>query len=275
MIGIGRADHPQSRRVDLIVEPPISLPALARAIRAAPQASAIVTQLLRSIDGMPFDGALTFESLAFAALQAGAEHQTWRASQRDAKRQAEAPGRIQLDRRGETLAILLDRPQSLNAIDRPMRDGLFEAFSVAAMDGSIERVTLRGAGRCFSLGADLHEFGTTSDATEAHAIRMRTLPARALVRRPGIMDVHVQGGCVGSGLELAAYARRLTAKSDAWFQLPETGMGILPGAGGCVSLSRRIGRQRAAALILSGRRITARTALTWGLIDAITDNPDD
>ena len=56
-------------------------------------------------------------------------------------------------------------------------------------------------------------------------------------------------------------------------QLPELAMGILPGAGGCVSLTRRIGRQRTALMILSGRRIGARQALDWGLIDAIVDEP--
>ena len=49
-------------------------------------------------------------------------------------------------------------------------------------------------------------------------------------------------------------------------------MGIIPGAGGCVSLNRRIGRQRAALMILSGKRINVRTALGWGLVDTIMDD---
>ncbi|MFN3798403.1 MAG: enoyl-CoA hydratase/isomerase family protein, partial [Sphingobium yanoikuyae] len=77
---------------------------------------------------------------------------------------------------------------------------------------------------------------------------------------------------VGSGLEMAAFAGQITASADAWFHLPELAMGIIPGAGGCVSLSRRIGRQRAALMILSGKRINARTALGWGLVDTIMDD---
>src|SRR5262249_1565768 len=115
----------------------------------------------------------------------------------------------------------------------------------------------------------LTEFGTTRDPATAHLIRSRTLPALALSRRAGILAVHVQGACVGAGLELAAFAGRVTATSDAWFQLPELSMGLIPGAGGCVSVPRRIGRQRAALMILSGRRINASLALRWGLIDAI------
>jgi enoyl-CoA hydratase/carnithine racemase len=134
-------------------------------------------------------------------------------------------------------------------------------------------VRLRGKGRAFSLGADLSEFGTTTDPATAHAIRMRTLPARMIERCADKLEVHVQGACVGAGLEMAAWARRITAAPNAWFQLPELAMGIIPGAGGCVSLSRRIGSSRTALLILSGRRLSARVALDWGLIDAIVDEP--
>jgi enoyl-CoA hydratase/carnithine racemase len=102
---------------------------------------------------------------------------------------------------------------------------------------------------------------------------MQTLPARMIARCAERLDVHIQGGCVGAGLEMAAWASRVTAAPDAWFQLPELAMGVLPGAGGCVSLTRRIGPQRTALMILSGKRITVRTALGWGLVDAIVDEP--
>ena len=154
-----------------------------------------------------------------------------------------------------------------------MRDALYEAFLLAALDDEIEGVVLRGAGRTFSLGAELAEFGTTSDPATAHGIRSLTLPARAVLGCAAKLEAHVQGACVGAGLELAAYARRVTAAPGAWFQLPELAMGILPGAGGCVSLTRRIGRQRTALLILSGKRLGAARALDWGLVDAIVDEP--
>jgi len=167
----------------------------------------------------------------------------------------------------------MDRPFAGNAIDRPMRDGLYEAFALAAIDPSIETVTLRAKGKAFSLGADLSEFGTSKDPATAHSIRTLTLPARMAVRCADKLSVHIQGACIGAGLEIAAFATRITATSNAWFQLPELSMGILPGAGGCVSLTRRIGRQRAGQMILSGKRLSARRALDWGLIDAIVDDP--
>jgi enoyl-CoA hydratase/carnithine racemase len=72
---------------------------------------------------------------------------------------------------------------------------------------------------------------------------------------------------VGAGIELPAFARRVVADRGAFFELPEVGMGLVPGAGGTVSLPRRIGPQRTAWLALTGRRLDAETALSWGLVD--------
>lgn len=271
LIGIGPHEHPLARQMDVIADADIPLSMVTATISRCPLAAATLVQLLRATEGMAVEAAQTAESFAFAMLQAGTENPRWRAAQGPAA--PDLPGEIRLAHDGATLDVLLDRSHARNAIDRDLRDALFDAFTVAAIDPAIERVRLRGAGRCFSVGADLAEFGTTADPVQAHAIRMRTLPARALVRRQAIYEAHIQGGCVGSGLELAAFAPRITASPDAWFQLPEVGMGILPGAGGCVSVPRRIGRQRAALLMLSGKRIGARTALRWGLIDAIMDDP--
>lgn len=267
----GPAAHSQARHADIVIESPVSLSALAAQILKAPHAAATVAQYLRATEHLPTEHALPLESFAYAMLQSGAEHAAWRARHPPAA--PLPPGKLHMRREGATLHLLLDRPAARNAIDRAMRDDLFEAFALANLDTSIAHVKLRGTGRCFSMGADLAEFGTTTDPVEAHAIRARTLPAHQMIQRAAIYDIHIQGGCVGSGLELAAFAGRLTAAPDAWFQLPETGMGILPGFGGCVSLPRRIGRQRAAALMLSGKRITAAQALEWRLIDAIIDEP--
>jgi enoyl-CoA hydratase/carnithine racemase len=271
VLAFGPASHPQAARADVLLDEVIPLAALARTIAAAPRAAATVAQLLRATAGLAPADALPLESFAFAMLQGSAEHAGWLAARAPAA--ALPPGTLHLRRAGATLHLLLDRPAARNCIDRAMRDALFEAFSLAALDSSIGQVRLRSTGRCFSLGADLAEFGTTRDPAEAHAIRARTLPAHPLSQRAEIYDIHIQGGCAGSGLEMAAFARHLSASPGAWFQLPETGMGILPGFGGCVSVPRRIGRQRATALMLSGKRINAQTALGWGLIDAIIDEP--
>lgn len=248
--------------------------ALCAAIQAQPHAATVLLQLLRLIEPLPPDQALIAESLAYGVLQGGAEHARWLAQQRESLRTADIgglPGRVDMERSGAVLMVRMRRPAALNAIDVTLRDGLREAFELVAADDTIEQVVFGGEGRAFSVGADLAEFGTTRDPALAHAIRMRTLPAHPLAHCGSKLIAQVQGACIGSGLEMAAFARRIEVRRGAFFQLPELRMGLIPGAGGCVSVSRRIGRQKTALMVLSGRRFSAQTALEWGLIDAIVD----
>jgi enoyl-CoA hydratase len=270
VIGLGDPSHPFSQHLDAVIEPPVTASGLAKPVVAMPQAAAVLVQLLRILPSLSLEKGLTAESFAYALLQGSEEHRGWLAAQSASTGADRAPGSVELARDGGQLIVTMDDPASNNSIDRTMRDQLYDAFALATLDPEVKRVSLRGRGRTFSMGAELGEFGTTSDPATAHAIRCRTLPARMAAGIADQLDVHVQGGCVGSGLELAAYASRFTAATDAWFQLPELAMGILPGAGGCVSLTRRIGRQRAALLMLSGKRLSAKQALGWGLVDAIT-----
>ena len=83
----------------------------------------------------------------------------------------------------------------------------------------------------------------------------------------------MHGACVGAGTELPAFAAHVLARPDATFQLPEVPMGLIPGAGGTVSLPRRIGRQRTAYLAITGSAIDAATALAWHLVDRIEPAP--
>lgn len=272
VIGLGDSGHPISAVLDAVIEPPVTVEQLVYAIEAKPQSAAAIVQLLRILPEMSPEAGLTAESMAYAMLQGSSEHRDWLASRRDDVAPSEE-GRVVLERDDEHLIVTLDRPNAGNAIDRAMRDGLYDAFSLAALDPSIEKVFLRADGKAFSLGAELAEFGTTTDPATAHSLRGRTLPARMALRCAVKLEAHVAGACVGAGLEIAAWASRITATPNAWFQLPELSMGVLPGAGGCVSLTRRIGRQRTALMILSGRRLNARQALDWGLIDAIEDDP--
>ena len=273
VIGLGDIGHPFASRLDAVIEPPVTLAGLMAQVLAQPAAAAVVAELLRALPGMAIEQALLAESLAYGLLQGGQGHQNWLAGRLAMPVGEGAPGALLVAREGATLSLTLARAAAGNAIDRPLRDALYEAFALAVLDPAIATVRLGAAGRAFCLGADLAEFGTTCDPDAAHAIRRHTLPARMIARVADRLEVHVQGACVGAGLEMAAFARRITAAPSAWFALPELAMGLLPGAGGCVSVSRRIGRSRAALMILSGRRISARIALDWGLIDALVAEP--
>lgn len=270
VVGIGVGTETAADLVDIVVDPASELDGILRQVLAAPHSAAAIVQLLRILPSLSPEAGLTAESFAYAMLQRSAEHLDWQARN---TAEAHSAGAVRVSREGGVLEIVLDRPLASNAIDRPMRDELYEAFALGGIDPTIETVVLRAEGKAFSLGADLSEFGTSQDPATAHAIRTMTLPARTALRCADKLSVHVQGACVGAGLELAAFAARVTATSNAWFQLPELAMGILPGAGGCVSLTRRIGRQRAGLMILSGKRLSARRAMDWGLVDAIVDDP--
>ncbi|WP_184248490.1 enoyl-CoA hydratase/isomerase family protein [Novosphingobium chloroacetimidivorans] len=269
LIGVGPSRHPLADQVDVLLEIGADLPVLAQAILAQPHAATALVQVLRVSERMSAMDALNVESMAYAMLQGSAGHARWKNARIAGP--GSAAGRVGLSRQDDSLVITMDRAHAANAIDRPMRDGLREALTLAAIDPGLRKVVLEAHGKAFSVGADLDEFGTTDDPATAHAIRMTTLPARAAIACADRLEARIDGACVGAGLELAAFARRIVATPRSWFQLPELTMGIIPGAGGCVSVSRRIGRQRAALLMLSGRRIGARQALAWGLIDAIMD----
>lgn len=274
VIGFGDRAHPVAARLDAVLEDPVSIDTVVGQVLTQPMAAAVIVQLLRMLPSLSLDAGLTAESMAYAMLQGSAEHREWLDGRGPASEQEpQAPGEVILDRDNECLTITLDRPWAGNSIDAAMRDGLHDAFMLASLDTDIEAVSLRANGKAFSLGADLSEFGTTSDPATAHHIRSLTLPARMVVGCASKLEVHINGACVGAGLEIAAFASRITAKRTAWFQLPELEMGILPGAGGCVSLTRRIGRQRTALMILSGKRVSAAKALEWGLVDALVDDP--
>jgi enoyl-CoA hydratase/carnithine racemase len=150
-----------------------------------------------------------------------------------------------------------------------MRDGLCEMLDVALHDDSVADVRVRGRGPSFCSGGDLDEFGEFPDPATAHLIRTTRSPARRFAALADRLHVRVHGACLGAGVELPAFAAHVTAAADARFGLPELELGLVPGAGGTVSLPRRIGRQATARLALVGGTMDAEAALEIGLIDAI------
>jgi enoyl-CoA hydratase/carnithine racemase len=254
---------------DLVVSSEDELACVAAAVRATPIAAAALAQLLRHGDARSIEAGLVAESLAYSTLQAGPEFRAWLATHPAPVPRAEAGAPLRARREGASLHLGLDRPAKRNAYSAALRDALVEVLQLALQDDSIERVLIDAEGPAFCAGGDLDEFGTLPDPATAHAIRTTRSAARLLAQVAERTEVHLHGACVGAGIELAAFAGRIVARTDAWFALPERAMGLLPGAGGTVSLPRRIGRQRTAWLALSGARIDATTALEWGLVDAI------
>jgi enoyl-CoA hydratase/carnithine racemase len=256
---------------DVVVDGRDELEALVATVHAHPQASLVFAQLLRGAEDRGIEQGLVAESLAYSALQAGAEFAAWRAGRvpGDATRDGAPPLRVR--RIGATLHVELDRPGRHNAFSSAMRDALCEATELARIDPTVERVVLSGRGASFCSGGDLDEFGRFPDPVTAHAVRITRSPARALSQIAERLEARVHGACIGAGIELPAFAHRVVAAPDARFALPELSMGLVPGAGGSVSLPRRIGRQATAWLGLTGATLDAEGALAAGLVDAIED----
>ena len=261
------------RRVVTVDSVPETLAELTARCERWPHASAVCDDALRAIDpaATTLAGVIT-ESLAYSTLQAGPEFARW-LDQRGPARMPVIADPVVAQRDGDALHIRFNRPQRHNAFCTDARAALLEALSVAQLDPSVTGIVLSGNGPSFCSGGDLAEFGTFADPASAHLARTRHSPALALdaltVRLGRACRAQVHGRVLGSGLEMAAFCGWIEAHGDSVFGLPELGLGLIPGAGGTVSVTRRIGRWRTAYLVLSGRTIDADTALAWGLVDAI------
>ncbi|HEX7095862.1 MAG TPA: enoyl-CoA hydratase/isomerase family protein [Acidimicrobiales bacterium] len=269
-VGATGSDDPATLEpFDVVVASPDELDPIRAAVERNPQASVTLVQLLRLSVQLPPLDALVAESFAYATLQGGAELAAWLATRGSRVRKPQAEPSVLVARHDDVLHVELNRPRLHNLYDAAMRDALADALTIALADPSIAKVSLRGRGKSFCAGGDLAEFGTVSDPTTAHLIRSSANPGPLLVALADRLEVHVHGAAVGAGCELAAFAARVVATPDATFRLPEGSMGLVPGAGGTVSVTRRIGRQRAAWLMLTGETIDATTAHAWGLVDEI------
>jgi enoyl-CoA hydratase/carnithine racemase len=269
-------DPSEDQRVITVDSVPDALAELCERCNRWPLASAICDDVLRSLDphGPTYAG-LVIESLAYSTLQAGPEFARWLAE----RGPADVPvitDPVLAQRDGDTLRVTLNRPQRHNAFSTDTRAALLEALSVAWLDPSVDEVVLSGNGPSFCSGGDLAEFGTFADPASAHLARTRHSPALVLdgitARIGASCRAEVHGQVLGSGLEMAAFCGRVVCRPDAVLGLPELSLGLIPGAGGTVSITRRIGRWRTAYLVLSGRFIDADTALAWGLVDAKVAN---
>ncbi len=260
-------------RLDVLVETDAEQELVTSAVERHPLASLSLVQLLRHSNALSIHDGLNAESWVYATLQGGAEFARWLAGYVAKATDEESGAPIHTERQENRLRVVLDRPQKRNAFSAAMRDAFCEILVVAQQDPGIEEVELRGAGPSFCSGGDLDEFGTTPDPATAHAIRSTRNPGRLLAPIANRVHARIHGACVGAGIELPAFCGRVTAREGAFFQLPEVGMGLVPGAGGTVSLPRRIGRQRTAWMALTGEQIPVERALAWGLIDDVEKGP--
>jgi len=171
-------------------------------------------------------------------------------------------------RHGSVLTITLNRPDTYNALNRAVHDGLREALAEAA-EPDVRTVVVTGAGRGFCSGQDLREFqelpGGVGQALEetyhpnVRAIRTLEKPVLAAVNGP----------CAGAGLSIACACDVRIASDQATFVPGFVGIGLVPDAGSTWLLHRLLGYSRAFEWMVSNRRLSADEALVWGLASEV------
>jgi enoyl-CoA hydratase/carnithine racemase len=264
-------DEAWQRMVDVVVdEGSAAADDVMATVKNQPLASTTLALLLRGWAGRSVAEGLVAESAAYSTLQAGPEFAHWRSSRPSGPAPDQAP-RVRVERERTSLVVTLTRPERRNALDSRMRDELLDALGVAMSDPAIATVELHGDGVAFCAGGDLDEFGSRPDPSSAHLIRLQRSLGRAVHELRDRTTFYLHGATIGSGIELAAFAGRVVARNDTAISLPELRLGLIPGAGGTVSLPRRIGRLPTAWLALSGQVLDAPTALSWGLVDELDD----
>ncbi|KAK4131430.1 ClpP/crotonase [Trichocladium antarcticum] len=168
--------------------------------------------------------------------------------------------------------VTLNRQDKLNCIDKTTSReiaGIWDAFD---HDASLWVGIITGVGRAFCTGADLHEWNAMVAAGEVNDMAAPGLAG--LPRRSGKKPIiaAVNGLCMGGGLEMVANCDVVVAAAAAVFSLPEARRGIVPVAGCLPRLVRTIGLQRTMDLVLTGRRVDARTLCEWGLVSRVVES---
>lgn len=169
--------------------------------------------------------------------------------------------------------VTLDAPP-LNIFDLAMRDALIEALSAVRDIDEVRVMILAAAGKHFSAGADLSEFGTAPTIFEARRIRWDRDPWSLLWDLPVPTIAALHGVAVGSGLEMALLCDVRVAGPTSRLGLPETKLGMLPAAGGTQSLTRTIGPNGAVPVIALADELTADAAFDQGIVSLLADDPD-
>lgn len=181
----------------------------------------------------------------------------------------DAPDLITEKPREGVLLLRLNRPERRNALATPLLSEIADALMTAQNDDSVRSVVITGNDKVFAAGADIDEL--TASGSDDPVETPRFLAWKAIRSFPKPLIAALEGWCLGAGTELMLCADIVVAGEDAKIGLPETNLGMIPGAGGTVILPRIVGRTLAMKMVLTGEPISARCALDAGLIAEVVD----
>jgi enoyl-CoA hydratase/carnithine racemase len=174
---------------------------------------------------------------------------------------------VATEARGAVALVRMQRPQTRNALDTAMLDGLAEALDEAAADRAVRVAVLAGGDGIFASGADVRELRATSSADYLQSPRHRSW--ERIRRFPKPLIAAVDGYALGGGCELAFTCDLVVAGDRATFGQPEARLGIIPGAGGAQAWARTAGRCRASEIVLAGRMVSAWEAQRLGVVNRV------
>src|SRR5215470_14805202 len=176
---------------------------------------------------------------------------------------------IALERRGRLLTITLNRPDSLNAVNREMHEELADVFNFAALDPQSDVVVLTGAGRAFSAGGDLDHISMNAANPELfdNDVRLAKRIIFAMLDLDKPLICRLNGHAVGLGATLALLCDVVFAAEGTKIGDPHVAIGLVAGDGGAAIWPQRIGFGRAKEYLLTGDLLTARQAEQIGLIN--------
>jgi enoyl-CoA hydratase len=171
---------------------------------------------------------------------------------------------VLLERDDAVAVVRLNRPERMNALSTQLMNELVGALEQVDPDPEIRCIVLAGDERAFAAGADIDEL---ADATAMEMLAQRRIAQWDAIRKLTTpLVAAVSGYCLGGGCELAMACDLVVASETAQFGQPETGLGIIPGAGGTQRLTRAVGKSKAMDVVLAGRFLDAREAERAGLV---------
>ncbi|WP_057764716.1 enoyl-CoA hydratase-related protein [Cytobacillus praedii] len=168
---------------------------------------------------------------------------------------------------GKLGLINLNRPKVLNAINRQMVSDILSVMEDFDENDQVRVIVLCGNGRAFAAGADIDEMAADDAIDFELRNQFKDWDRLARIKKPIIGAV--QGFALGGGFELALCCDLLLAADDAEFGFPEVNLGVMPGAGGTQRLTKLVGKTKAMEWLFTGKRIGARDALQFGIINRI------
>jgi enoyl-CoA hydratase len=179
---------------------------------------------------------------------------------------------VLVEREGAIVTVVLNRPEKLNALTKPMWQRLGDVFIELDADDTLRCIVLRGAGKkAFAPGNDISEFANersnVEQAREYGGVMTRTIAAIGQCRHPVVAQIH--GICIGGGLEIAGLADLRICGTSSRFGVPIQRLGLVMAYSEIGALIRLVGEAVALELLLEGRIFDAREALAKGLVTRV------